>query len=162
MSDVTVEQLASEYGLLFCVECGKCVAVCPMSKIFDDFTYEASPRGVIEKVLLNSEIPDDSRLWFCLTCDLCTDLCPAGVRFRDFMEAARRWIIQRGDSEHATFCRNCGDYLWPQHTVEYLKPMLGQTAEELLTLCPKCRQYGFGEKVKALIPGNRRVYTPAA
>ncbi len=157
-----IERLVNEYGFFLCVECGKCVAVCPMGEIFKDFTYEVSPRGVIEKVLLDEEIPDDSRLWFCLTCNLCTSLCPAGVRFRDFMEAARHLIVQAGDAEYAAFCRNCGTYLWPRHTVEYLKQTLGEAAEELLTLCPRCRQYGLGEKVKAQVPGNRQVHTPAA
>jgi heterodisulfide reductase subunit C len=156
-----IERLANQYGLSFCVECGKCVAVCPMGEIFDDFSYEVSPRGVIERALLDSEFPQDSRLWFCLTCDLCTNLCPAGVRFRDFVEAARWLTIETGHTEYGSFCRNCGAYLWPQHTVEYLKQTLGEAAEELLTLCPRCRQYDFGEKVKALAPGSRQVYIQA-
>lgn len=149
---MTVEQLASQYGLVFCVECGKCVAVCPMGEIFDDFTYEVSPRGVIERALMDSDFPEDKRLWFCLTCNLCTDLCPAGVRFRDFVEAARRLVIQAGCAEYGAFCRNCGVYLWPQHTIEYLKQTLGESAEEPSTLCPRCRQRDVGEKVKALTP----------
>jgi heterodisulfide reductase subunit C len=161
-----VERLVSEYGLLLCVECGKCVAVCPMGEIFDDFTYETSPRGVIAQALLGPEtrsvetwssVETHVGVWFCLTCDLCTNLCPAGVRFRDFVEAVRRLIIEAGITEHGSFCRTCGAYLWPQHTVEYLKQTLGAEAEELLTLCPRCRQYDFGERVKALTPGNRRV-----
>ncbi len=153
-----IGRLADEYGLSLCVECGKCVAVCPMGEIFDDFSYEVSPRGVIESALLNLDVPDDGRLWFCLTCDLCTDLCPAGVRFRDFVEAVRRLTIAAGDTAYASFCHNCGAYLWPVHTVEYLKQKLGEAGEELLTLCPRCRQYGFGERMKGLIPGSRRVH----
>jgi len=160
MSDA-IERLANQYGLSFCVECGKCVAVCPMGEIFDDFSYEVSPRGVIERALLDLEIMEDARLWFCLTCDLCTSLCPAGVRFRDFVEASRWLTIEAGAGVYGSFCRNCGAYLWPQHTVEYLKKTLGEAAEELLTLCPRCRQYDFGEKVKALAPGSRQVCTQA-
>ncbi len=153
----TVEQLASQYGLSLCVECGKCVAACPMSKIFSDLTYEASPRGIIERVLLDSELPESSRLWLCLTCNLCTGLCPAGVRFRDFVEAARLLRIQAGEREQGVFCRRCGTFLWPQHTVEYLKHSLGQEAEERMALCLKCRQLDAGRKIKDLTPGNRRV-----
>lgn len=159
-----IERLAGQYGLFFCVECGKCVAVCPMGEIFDDFSYEVSPRGVIERALLDPQVPEDggltllttSRLWFCLTCDLCTELCPAGVRFRDFVEAARRLTIEAGVTEHGAFCRDCGAYLWPQHTVEYLKRALGEAAEELLTLCPRCRRHGFSGKVKETLPGRLR------
>jgi ferredoxin len=157
-----VERLVNQYGLFLCVECGKCVAVCPMGEIFDDFSYEVSPRGIIERALLNLEVIEDSRFWFCLTCDLCTDLCPAGVRFRDFVEAIRLMAIESGMREHGLFCRNCGAYLWPWHTVNYLRQKLGEAAEEFLTLCPKCRQYEFGEKVKALAPGSRKVVPQAA
>lgn len=130
-----------------------------MGEIFDDFSYKVSPRGVIEGVLLDLEVPEDGRLWFCLTCDLCTNLCPAGVRFRDFVEATRWLTIEAGDTEYGSFCRNCGAYLWPQHTLEYLKQRPGEATEELLTLCPGCRRYDFGEKVKALVPGSRKVFT---
>ena len=155
-----VEQLADQYGLFLCVECGKCVAVCPMVEIFDDFSYEVSPRGVIETVLIEGGVEElnSNRFWFCLTCDLCTDLCPAGVNFRDFIERIRRIAIESGVTEHCLFCRNCGAYLSPEHTVNHLKQTLGEAAEELLTLCPKCRQYTFGEKVKALSLGSREEY----
>ena len=154
MPDV-IERLAAQHGLILCVECGKCVAACPMGRIFPDLTREASPRGVIERVLRDLDVPADGRLWFCLTCNLCADLCPAGVRFRDFVEAVRWLTIEAGSTEHGSFCRQCGAYLCPQHTMEYLKHRLGEAAGELLTLCPRCRQYDFGEKVRALDLGGR-------
>ncbi len=155
-----IEQVANQYGLILCVECGKCVAVCPMGEIFDDFSYEVSPRGIIGAVLVEGGVKalNADRFWFCLTCDLCTDLCPAGVRFRDFIEAIRLMAIESGVTEHSLFCRNCGTYLWPWHTVKYLKQTLGEATEGLLTLCPRCRRYLLGEKVKALVPGKKRVH----
>jgi L-lactate utilization protein LutB len=155
-----LEQLAEQYGLFLCVECGKCVAVCPMGEIFDDFSYKVSPRGLIEAVLVEGGLEElkANRIWFCLTCDLCTNLCPAGVLFSDFVEAVRLKAIEAGVTQHCLFCRNCGTYHEPWHTVEHLKQILGEDAEELLTLCPKCRQYDFGEKVKALTPGSRIAY----
>ena len=156
----SIEQLAEEYGLFLCVECGKCDAVCPMGELFAEFSYEISPRGVIETVLFDNDVTllHDDRFWYCLTCDLCTNLCPAGVQFRDFVEAVRQLAIDTGVTEHGYFCRGCGAYLWPQHTIEYLKKMLGEAAEELLTLCPRCRQYDFGGKMRALIPGSERLH----
>ena len=154
MSD-DVLRLADQYGLFLCVECGKCVAICPMGEIFDDFSYEASPRGIIERALMDSEIFEDNRLWFCLTCDLCSNLCPAGVRFRDFVQAVREITIEAGVTKYSAFCRRCGVYMWPRHTVEHLKKNVGENVDEFLSLCPKCRQYDFGEKVKMFAPGNR-------
>jgi ferredoxin len=155
-----VEQLAEQYGLFLCVECGKCVAVCPMGEIFEDFSYAVSPRGVIEAVLVEGGVEElkANRIWFCLTCDLCTDLCPAGVLFCDFVVAARHLAIEAGVAEYCLFCRNCGRYHGPWHTVKYLKQTLGEAAEELLALCPTCRQYDFGEKMKAMTTGSRKAY----
>jgi len=153
----TIEQLAYLYDLHVCVQCGKCAAVCPMGQIFDDFSYEASPRGIIERILLDFEIPEGDHLWFCLTCDLCTDLCPAGVSFREFVEASRQLVINVGVTEYGSFCRSCGAYLWPNHTAMYLKQILGDSTEEFLTLCASCRQYNFGRKVKALRAGERKI-----
>ena len=154
---LNIEELADQYGLFLCVECGKCVAVCPMDEIYTQVPYEISPRGIIERILLDPEIPEDDCLWFCLTCDLCTNLCPAGVHFRDFVEVVRQVTIKTGITEYSSFCEGCGTYLYPQHILEYLKQSLGETAEELLTLCPRCRRYDFGKKLKDLIPGKRRI-----
>jgi L-lactate utilization protein LutB len=121
-----------------------------MEEIFDDYSYEVSPQGVIERVLLGSEMLEDDQLWFCLTCDLCADVCPEDVRFSDFIEAARRMILEAGITEQAIYCRRCGAYLCPQHTMEYVKKKVGEVGEELLALCPGCRQYEFGGKVKSL------------
>jgi heterodisulfide reductase subunit C len=130
-----------------------------MWQIFDDFSQEVSPRMVVARATRGLEKLDHVGIWFCLTCDLCTDLCPAGVRFRDFVEAGRQLAIEEGITEHGSFCRKCGTYLWPLHTVRYLKQTLGETSDELLTLCPECRRHDLGNKVKALTPGTRRVCT---
>jgi heterodisulfide reductase subunit C len=155
-----IEQLASKYGLFLCVECGKCVAICPIGEIFNNFSYEISPRGVIERIMIDPEIPEDDSLWFCLTCDLCTDLCPAGVRFRDFVEVTRQWLIKTGITQYGSFCENCGKYLYPRYILEYMKQTLGDEAEEFLRLCPSCRRYEIGEKLKTLLPGKRKVSSP--
>lgn len=156
-----LEHVASQYGLFLCVECGKCVAVCPMSEIFVDFSYDVSPRGIIGSISVGESIEalNAERFWFCLICDLCTSLCPTGVRFRDFVEEIRLLAIESGITEHCLFCQNCGKYLWPWHTMKYLNQTLGEAANDILKLCPKCRQYDLGEKVKELEPGNRKVHS---
>jgi heterodisulfide reductase subunit C len=157
-----IEQLADQYGLFLCVECGKCVAVCPIGEIFNNFSYEVSPRGVIERILIDPELPEDDSLWFCLTCDLCTNLCPAGVRFRDFIEVARQWLIKNGVTQYGSFCDSCGAYLYPRYILEYMKQTLGENTEELLRLCPRCRRYEIGGTLKKLLPGKQKISTPRA
>ncbi|MHC4549250.1 MAG: 4Fe-4S dicluster domain-containing protein [Planctomycetota bacterium] len=147
-----LDRLAGRHGLFLCVECGKCAAVCPMGKLFADFSYEASPRGVIERALLGQPMEGHAPSWLCLTCDLCTSLCPAGVRVRDFVEALRAHLVAAGEREYGSFCTVCGAYLWPRHTVEHLKGFLTDAAEAHLTLCPRCRRYNHGRTMRALAP----------
>jgi heterodisulfide reductase subunit C len=153
----TVEQLVDQYGLVLCVECGKCVAVCPMAEIFEDFDYDVSPRGLIERALLGLEMMDGVGIWFCLACDLCTSLCPAGVQLRDFIEATRKLAIQAGRAEYCVFCRECGEHLWPRHTAEYVEQVLGEEPDKLLGLCPRCRRNAVGKKIKSLLPGSKQL-----
>lgn len=154
MSDA-IEQLAKQYRLPCCTECGKCVAACPMWGIFGGLTYEAAPRRVVRQTLLGLDMLEHIGVWLCLTCDVCTRLCPTGVRFRDFVEATRRQAIQAGITKHSSFCRDCGARLGSQHAVEHLTQKLGQTTEGFLTRCPRCRQYQLGKKVKELARGTR-------
>lgn len=146
-----IENLVDQYGLTLCVECGKCVAVCPMELIFDDFSYEVSPRGVIEAVLVDgdTDLFHKDHFWFCLTCNECTDICPAGVQFRDFVDAARQLAMQSGVTERVSFCSNCGAYLQPKRLMQYMNDVLGEAADEFLDLCPRCRQYDFATRVRS-------------
>jgi len=152
-----MEAVVEETALSLCVECGKCVAACPMAEIFEDFSYQVSPRGIVERVLLDLDVLEEVGIWFCLTCDVCTQICPAGVRYQDFVEGARLLALKKGVTEHGLFCQTCGNYFLPLHTLEYLREKLGERANGYLTLCPKCRPYYFGEKVKETLPGSRRV-----
>jgi heterodisulfide reductase subunit C len=145
-----MDDLAQRHGLCFCVECGKCVAVCPMGALFSDFHYEASPRGMIEHALMGLEVEGHAPLWLCLTCDSCTRICPQGVKVKEFVEEARSWAVDSGDREWGSFCRDCGKYLWPLHTIEHMKRQLGEEVEGHLTLCPDCRRRDYGAKMRFL------------
>jgi ferredoxin len=155
----TINEIASQCDLFLCVECGKCVAACPMTEIFKDFSYEISPRGMVEKTLMDFDVLTDIGIWFCLTCDVCTEICPAGVRYRDFVERVRQLALREGLTENGLFCQRCGRFFLPRHTLEYISEQLedGAVPDEYLTLCPRCRKYDFGEKVKEAIPGRRKV-----
>ena len=159
MNENSIGALMQETRVFLCVECGKCASACPMTEMFEDFSYEVSPRGIVEKALFGFDILTDVGIWFCLTCDVCTELCPAGVRFRDFVQAVRGVAVQEGVTQHGSFCQRCGRYVVPLHTVEYIQEKLRgkEVADDYLRLCPRCRQYDFTERVKALRPGKSRV-----
>lgn len=158
MQDTSVNDLMRETRAILCVECGKCASACPMTEIFEDFSYEVSPRGIVEKALFGFDLLTDVGIWFCLTCDVCTELCPAGVRFRDFVQGVRALAIEQGVTEHGLFCERCGKFVVPMHTVEYvLEKMKGVgDAVEYLRLCPDCRQYELTAKLKDMRPGRGR------
>jgi heterodisulfide reductase subunit C len=159
MKENSVNQLLKETRALLCVECGKCASACPMTEIFNDFSYEASPRGIVEKALFGFDVLTDVGIWFCLACDVCTELCPAGVRFRDFVQGVRARAIEEGVTEHGLFCQRCSQFVMPVHTADYIREKVKgpEVSDEYLRLCPACRQYDFTEKVKALRPGRSRV-----
>jgi heterodisulfide reductase subunit C len=159
MKATSVDELLKETRAILCVECGKCASACPMTEIFEDFSYEVSPRGIVEKALFGFDLLTDVGIWFCLTCDVCTALCPAGVAFRDFVRGVRSLAIEEGVTEHGLFCERCGGFVVPVHTVQYIEGKLKgeDLVREYLRLCPSCRQYEFTARLKALQPGRRMV-----
>ncbi len=70
-------------NVLHCLECGKCTAVCPISRY--NKTY--SPRRMIGRMLTSGTdvIQNDEALWTCLTCQLCSQRCPQDVDFSHLM-----------------------------------------------------------------------------
>ncbi len=159
MNEDAVSELMRETRAMLCVECGKCASACPMTEIFEDFSYEVSPRGIVEKGLLGFDLLTDVGIWFCLTCDVCTELCPAGVKFRDFVAGVRAVAIEEGITEHGAFCERCGKFVVPLHTVQYIEGKVdGEgVAQEYLRFCPSCRRYEFTAKLRDLRPGRSRV-----
>jgi heterodisulfide reductase subunit C len=145
-----IDKLIHEYKLYYCVECGKCVAACPMNVIYDDFTYGFSSRGIIRKVILEQDVVDGEDIWNCLNCKLCEEVCPAGVKFSDFIKDAREKAIAEGHSENAAHCDRCGTYYLPVRTVSAYKHMLDKNhrPEEFTNLCPKCKLDSSAEHMK--------------
>ncbi|MBI4721760.1 MAG: 4Fe-4S dicluster domain-containing protein [Candidatus Stahlbacteria bacterium] len=170
-----IKELIVRKKLQGCIECGKCVASCPMYEMFKDFSYEYSARGIIGKVLFGAkwksrlggvgeDILKDKSIWYCLTCDVCTDGCPAGVKFCEFIKGLRQIAIEKGVKELGLFCKRCGNYFLPTHTLEYLREkIITPNPQSLipnldwLLLCPKCRKYEISQKIKELLPGNKKI-----
>ncbi len=144
-----VTKLIEEKKLSLCVECGKCVASCPMAEFYDRFSFLFSARGIIKKALLGLDMLRDSNIWFCLECDTCARLCPAGVKYAEFVEAIRQLAIRKGITENAVVCSRCGGYYLPLPTFERLREILAENGlgSEFVSLCPRCRQTDVAEKL---------------
>jgi heterodisulfide reductase subunit D len=85
----------------YCLECGKCTAVCPISR--REVGY--SPRSMVEATITDrgGEMVHDGRLWSCLTCGRCSQICPSDVRFSEFtrdLRAVARSVEQEGRCSH--------------------------------------------------------------
>jgi Fe-S oxidoreductase len=145
-------KIIEDKKLSLCVECGKCVASCPMAEFYDRFSFLFSARGVIKKALLGLDVLNDSNIWFCLECDTCAKLCPAGVKYAEFVEAIRQLAINKGITENAVTCPRCGRYYLPLPTFDRLKEILARNGldGEFVELCAQCRRNDVAAKLAFL------------
>jgi heterodisulfide reductase subunit C len=76
-------------GILSCVQCGACSAVCPGVKA----GFPMLCRNLIRNLLNGKleEIIEDSSSWGCQACNRCTEVCPQGVRPQEVVFAFRRY-----------------------------------------------------------------------
>ncbi len=137
-----IEKLIDTCKLTNCFECGKCTASCPMAEFFGGIEFGSTPRGIIEKALLNADLVTGDAIWYCLTCEVCTKGCPSGVCFRDFIEELRKLAMERGHDSYGAMCKCCGGYFLPTITQRQLIKKLNRDSDsaEFLFLCPVCRR----------------------
>ena len=98
----TLQEIINQNRAWYCLECGKCSAVCPIT-LWEKRTY-CSPRLLIEKALTHNsaEVYEDPLFWSCLTCKRCSQLCPSDVLFSEFMRDARDLARNDGLSGECT------------------------------------------------------------
>jgi len=130
-------------GVYGCVECGRCVAVCPMAEMYTNFSIEMSPRGVIKKILTGNDIILDENIWYCTECNAGTDICPQGVSCRDLIRALREIAIEENVVKDIKYCSRCGKPFLPIPVNTFVFDRLeGEPPNVLniLELCPGCRR----------------------
>ena len=83
----TEERIVRETHAFHCLECGKCTANCPVSRVNRSF----SPRMILSKLLVGGveSILTNEKLYTCLTCGMCSVRCPSDVRYTELMQMAR-------------------------------------------------------------------------
>jgi Fe-S oxidoreductase len=83
----SLEKMVRETGVFRCLECGKCTAICPISR----YDHGFSPRRTVGRALMRHDeaLLSDARLWSCLTCMHCSQVCPAGVACPDLTLGVR-------------------------------------------------------------------------
>ena len=123
-----------------CVECGKCVALCPMAETSPGFSRMKSPRGVVQQALRGmEEMPGvDS----CLQCRSCSQTCPAGVDVAGLIADLRRMKAQ----SQLRLCSSCGAPMLPADAGSYLDGAVNSGFEgEIVyaSLFPACRSRAY-------------------
>ena len=90
-----IQQIIKTTKAYYCLECGKCTAVCPISRREPAY----SPRFTVERALWGEgeELLTDVLLWSCLTCQQCLTRCPSGVHYVEFIRDLR--ALARGAGE---------------------------------------------------------------
>jgi heterodisulfide reductase subunit D len=103
---VNLEDIIKETKTYYCLECGKCTSLCPVSRHNSNF----SPRAMLERALMGfgDELVHDRELFSCLACYACSDLCPSDVDYPVFTRKMR--ILASGQGEHGD-CAHSGTLL---------------------------------------------------
>ena len=89
-----MDDIVEATGVYDCIECGKCAASCPNTRIEHGYspmlTVERVHRGLID------EIAEDPGIWTCMTCGTCSYRCPSGVDYTGFIRRVRALDVGTG------------------------------------------------------------------
>lgn len=107
----TLLDIIKENGAWYCLDCGKCSSVCPITRW--ETRQHTGPRQLIEKAIQgrSEELMDEPLFWACLTCNRCSEMCPSGVKFSEFVRGARNLAIsfnRFGDCSHSEMIQTWG------------------------------------------------------
>lgn len=99
---MSLDEIIQETKTFYCLECGKCSSLCPISK----YNPAYSPRVMVETALigLENELTHNRELFSCLTCYNCSLKCPSDVDYPLFMQKARALaasVGENGDCAHS-------------------------------------------------------------
>ena len=92
---MNLEDIIEKTKTYYCLECGKCTSICPVSRHNPNF----SPRLMLERALMDfeCELVHDRELFSCLTCYACSNLCPSEVDYPVFTHKVRSLASDRGE-----------------------------------------------------------------
>ena len=90
---VVASSFIQQYGLLACIQCGKCTGGCPMS-----LKTRFNIRRLIYETIVGHGLDLQGRdeLWDCTTCATCAIRCPKGVNPVDVIVGMRSHLVDGG------------------------------------------------------------------
>jgi heterodisulfide reductase subunit D len=89
-----LEELHKRTKAYLCLDCGKCTAICPISRV----NHRFSPRRLLTKAVggSNENLLSDKTIWTCLTCMQCQEKCPSDIDYIHFTQMVRSEANQNG------------------------------------------------------------------
>jgi len=143
MKEDALLEIKQHAGIYGCVECGRCVAVCPMADMYVNFSIAMSPRGIIKKALAGEDLIHDRNIWYCTECNAGTDVCPQGVSCRDLIRGLREMATAGDAMAEAKYCACCRKPFIAVPVEEFVFARLHNEPSnvfKILELCPSCRR----------------------
>ncbi|MFC1475419.1 (Fe-S)-binding protein [Candidatus Zixiibacteriota bacterium] len=92
MAEATLQKTLSITNAFRCLECGKCTAVCPISR----YNGSYSPRRIVGRLITEdpANVAMDPNVWTCLACGLCNARCPSDVKYGAMTKVVRSKAFQ--------------------------------------------------------------------
>jgi len=76
-------------------------------------------------------------------------VCPTGAIKIEDIEDKRKIDIWHTELKRAK-CKMCGEYFFPQATVDYVRKRGAEKVKDLLELCPNCRKVTLVNKLNKI------------
>ncbi|WP_155303709.1 4Fe-4S dicluster domain-containing protein [Desulfosarcina widdelii] len=141
-----MEAILTASGARGCIECGKCVAVCPMGEMYPNFGWEMSPRGIIRRAVTQDDLYQEPVIWCCTGCNAGTEVCPEGVSCRDLIRGLRCLAIEMGIQQQTRNCTICGAPFVSGPVVAFVRERLGHHTRDYMDTCHLCRQRQYAQR----------------
>ena len=89
-----LQRALSVLNVEFCEQCGKCTAICPISRLNEGY----NPRLIMAKVQLGrvDELLKSDMIWTCTSCMKCKDSCPEEFSPYDIILLLKKLAIRAG------------------------------------------------------------------
>jgi len=88
-----LQRVINDTKVRLCLDCGKCTAVCPVTR----YDAEFNPRLVVQGALSqNGYGPVGETIWSCISCNMCMERCNYNVKFTDFIRYLRYKALVEG------------------------------------------------------------------